>query len=313
MKKDKRKLFTPSTLFLFVLFIIILYSSLFLLVYFGNPQWHKSIYLIQKSGIFGLFPDRRVAKRPGCSSNNNSQYTGLWRDWSADGTKTYEGHFKNGKEEGKHTEWYPQKWTDKLTIRSKTEYVNGIRHGTEQSYYRNGQLWISENYKHGINHGKYLNFFDNGQIRYDYSWKDGKRDGSWKKWNINGKLISDKQYKAGKEILNPDNITVNKAAVLKLALNDKLAKKIKKSLNTKSLVEKTLGPPPWQYHENCGSYRYKYSETTGDIEKELLLYFDSEDNLFYYSYDEKNLTTGSSSHTSGSLKCVYTPQQKNNE
>ena len=90
--------------------------------------------------------------------NETKPFTGKNLCKYENGLKRSEGNFKDGKKDGKWTEWY-----------------------------ENGQKKSGGYYKDGKKHGKYTVWYENGQKEAEVNYKDGKEDGKWTKWHKNGK------------------------------------------------------------------------------------------------------------------------------
>jgi antitoxin component YwqK of YwqJK toxin-antitoxin module len=63
----------------------------------------------------------------------------------------------------------------------KSEYKNGLKHGTTERYYRNGQLDVKYTYKNGRLHGFSESYYDNSELHHKGEFKNAKRVGFWYK------------------------------------------------------------------------------------------------------------------------------------
>lgn len=83
-------------------------------------------------------------------------------------------------------------------IESLGEIKNGKREGKWTEWYTNGQMQSEGNYKDGKQDGKLTGWHANGQIRSEINFKDGKLNGKWTWWYESGQLKSEKNFKDGK-------------------------------------------------------------------------------------------------------------------
>jgi hypothetical protein len=115
----------------------------------------------------------------------------------SNGNIQYEGHFRNGKYEGK----------GKFILEDGSYYIgqfkNGLRNGKGIKYYSNGNImlegdWIDGEikgngkfiwedgsyyigqFKNGLRNGKGTTYYSNGNIQYEGDWIDGKMNGNGK-------------------------------------------------------------------------------------------------------------------------------------
>ena len=85
------------------------------------------------------------------------------------GQKKKENTYKNGKSNGKWTEWY-----------------------------ENGQKSIEGTYKEGKYDGKWTQWYENGQKSIEGTYKDGKVNGKWTRWADDGSLTIQLTLQDGK-------------------------------------------------------------------------------------------------------------------
>ena len=117
------------------------------------------------------------------SGNNLCKYT--------IGQVKSKGNIKNGKLDGKSTEWFSngEIWTEKL-------YIEGnLVDKTRYSYHENGEIKSENNYKDGKQDGKQTSWYANGQIWSEENYKDSKRDDMWSTWYKNGLKWTVENYK----------------------------------------------------------------------------------------------------------------------
>ena len=111
----------PSKLFVIILVVALLAGALVAVVFVGNPQWHKWIYIAQMK-IYGEQP----AMPDG--------FTGVWNSWSKDGMRSRE-EFLNGELHGRSVQWWPSGRKC-----HETEHDHGRPVGVHTSYHDSGSL-----------------------------------------------------------------------------------------------------------------------------------------------------------------------------
>jgi hypothetical protein len=123
---------------------------------------------------------------------------GLYTEWNKYGTKGYYGHYKEGKKQGlwRYCDGSPEKCIDDVCYAdcSEEHYKDGLKHGKEIDFYRNGNKWVENNYYEGKKHGIYLMRDEHGQIIDEECFKHGHRyynvDGGYKtRDRKSGKLV----------------------------------------------------------------------------------------------------------------------------
>ncbi len=71
-------------------------------------------------------------------------------------------------------------------VESKTSYVNGVKHGLEEWWYRGGSKWREINWKNNKKHGLEIEQHEDGSKGYEISWREGKQHGMDTWWYRNG-------------------------------------------------------------------------------------------------------------------------------
>jgi hypothetical protein len=98
---------------------------------------------------------------------------------------------------------------DNGNLHKFSPYLNGLKHGTEIEYYRNGVIKSKTNYKFNEYHGTSEGFYDNGQRRSLIHYKFGRRDSVMRTYHENGKIDRENYYvngqSEGKLIFNFEN------------------------------------------------------------------------------------------------------------
>ena len=108
------------------------------------------------------------------------------------GQKEKENTYKDGKLNGKWTEWHSNGQKSK-----EGTYKDGLNNGNWTEWYNNGQKKIEEAYKDGKLDGKTIRWYENGQKAIEGAYKDGKLNGKWTGWHSNGQKSKEGTYKDG--------------------------------------------------------------------------------------------------------------------
>jgi antitoxin component YwqK of YwqJK toxin-antitoxin module len=87
--------------------------------------------------------------------------------------------------------------SDNTTLKGQYDYDSskGVKIGSGQLWYPNGQLKLKRSY----GNGNHQSFYENGEPKSEYTVKDGKKDGLVKEWYSNGKPKSEYTIKDGKK------------------------------------------------------------------------------------------------------------------
>jgi len=114
-----------------------------------------------------------------------------------------EWNWKNDRPHGIHNEYYGaeddygvQSYNGKLRINWKETYEDGILHGKQTWWYRNGQKWREETREHGELKGESIWWSYNGQKEYERFYFNGEFELSlgkyswWPNGNGDGEIIS---------------------------------------------------------------------------------------------------------------------------
>jgi antitoxin component YwqK of YwqJK toxin-antitoxin module len=102
--------------------------------------------------------------------NEDDPYTGIYLCKFDNGQKQKEGSYKNGKYDGKWTEW-----RENGQIEAELNYKNGKLDGKSTWWNKRGQKVIQKNYKNDNLDGKWTEWFQfNGEIKRERNFKNGK-------------------------------------------------------------------------------------------------------------------------------------------
>ena len=162
---------------------------------FGNPQWHKRVYMFQ-AFVYPKHVDGYIKQPP--------NFSGTWIMWNRHGNKIAEQDYKNGKLDGKEIWWegnrkkYEQNykdgeidgvqiyWGENGLASAVNNFKNGKLHGTQTIYYKNGNKQTEENYVDGKKNGKSTSWYENGQKSEEAFFKDRYRYSVWTYWKEDG-------------------------------------------------------------------------------------------------------------------------------
>ena len=112
------------------------------------------------------------------------------------GKKEFEGSYKDGKKDGKWTEWFKDGQKEEEGTYFKGEdkmYEIGkkiLKVGLWTYWYENGQKWYERTYKDGKEDGLWTKWYKNGQMEREETYKDGNIV-SYKRWNEDGSVNND--------------------------------------------------------------------------------------------------------------------------
>lgn len=136
----------------------------------------------------------------------NDKFIGNYKRYYKNGKQSLEVDYDN-KEAGPAKIFY-----DNGVLGSEGNYINrNVKDGLWKYYGVDGRLVVQAHYKNGIIHGQELKFWRNGKKMEEKNWIDGKQEGLWAQWFENGnsklktRMINDKRsglyyayYKTGK-------------------------------------------------------------------------------------------------------------------
>lgn len=131
------------------------------------------------------------------------------QEFHPNGTPKFDGAYINGKEEGKHTRWYPDK-----QVLSAENYLKGYKLGEQEGWYSDGKRWYISRYSedeemkewkevkmkiltslNGLQEG----WYPNGQKASNDNFLAGKRDGLQEGWHLNGQKAYADNFLVGKK------------------------------------------------------------------------------------------------------------------
>jgi len=132
----------------------------YLVLRFGNPQWHPLIYRFQ-TPRWSAQAERGIRPPEG--------YSGRWVDWLPNGEKV------------------------------ETTYVRGLRHGKRTIWWPDGIVATVETYRHDRLNGSTVAWHSNGQTAVVGTLVDGVPSGVWSRWNLDGDVTEVVEFRDGRE------------------------------------------------------------------------------------------------------------------
>jgi len=120
---------------------------------------------------------------------NDNPYTGIYKEYYADGTVRTEMTLTNGMKNGQVKINFPDG-----RIHEIRSYRFNRMDGKWETWSKKGIKIAEAHYLNGHKHGKWLIRDDNGVLRYDMSYHHGRKTGTWKIYDANGKLLSEKKF-----------------------------------------------------------------------------------------------------------------------
>lgn len=86
-------------------------------------------------------------------------------------------------------------------LKSKIEYVDGKKHGSENQWYINGNKFIERFYKEGFKTGVHKAWWEDGTQKFEYHFNEkGEFHGIVKEWYKNAQIFRVFNYVNGKEL-----------------------------------------------------------------------------------------------------------------
>ncbi len=170
----------------------------------------------------------------------NHQLDSLWIFYNPQGEKSLIIHYKDGKKDGERIQYFDnefivESWnadtivgnvntffSDSVLKRS-VPYMNGVPHGMEKEYNRDGLVIAVTTYYRGVmtrresinrtdnfgyRQGSWKYFWSNGNLRIEGSYKNDKRDGFFKFYDLNGNFEKVEKYVNGELIADAPEVKV---------------------------------------------------------------------------------------------------------
>jgi antitoxin component YwqK of YwqJK toxin-antitoxin module len=117
-------------------------------------------------------------------------YTGIHKEYRADGTIAQELNIENGLLNGEVIFY-----TADGKVEEKGHYTNGKKSGVWHQFNPGGLLIGEAYYKEGQKDGIWTVWDDQGVKRYHMVYSMGKKVDVWKMWDENAVLVSERMYK----------------------------------------------------------------------------------------------------------------------
>ena len=129
----------------------------YLVLTYGNPQWHRWVYIWQS-----------LREKHGAEMARPRDYTGVWRRWyvgGVTGLSTYEAGRLHGPTKTFYSNGMP--WTEQ-------NWQHGVAHGVGRVWYEDGQLRVEDHWKRGEPDGRQRYWDMNGKLVADGVSRDGR-------------------------------------------------------------------------------------------------------------------------------------------
>lgn len=104
--------------------------------------------------------------------------------------------YDEGKKEGVETRYR----TKDRSVLSHTDWANGLKHGDETKYNKNGGRSQKCNWENGKVHGTCLWFHSNGNVRTERAYVKGKKHGILRSFKSDGRLAYTEIYENDKKV-----------------------------------------------------------------------------------------------------------------
>ena len=130
----------------------------------------------------------------------NGKKEGRWTDWFKNGQKMFEADYTDGEFSGKWTGWYENGWIwFENNYKCKGKNDCSWKDGKSTEWNKNGVMEFEDNYKDGEYDGISTSWYENGQKSSEVNFKKGELDGKLTYWHENGQKVSEENYKDGKK------------------------------------------------------------------------------------------------------------------
>ena len=127
--------------------------------------------------------------------NNNKPYTGnldvINNDWGV-GAVEFNKDYVDGVLHGTEKSYYQSG-----SIRSIGHFKNGILEGIVTGYYEDGSIQVRAIYDNGVKQGRVIHYYPNGTKQLEAFYTDDKFDGVRSTWYENGKPMETMPYSKG--------------------------------------------------------------------------------------------------------------------
>lgn len=130
------------------------------------------------------------AREDGCRLEGRR--VGLWTGSRPDGTVEWTTHFKDGREEGTHTDFHPGG-----EILRQGEYARGAPTGTHIFRSADGKTEFGRATVTDGN-GEWVTYWPTGGLREQGTYADHRKHGVWQSWHANGNPEQAREWKAGR-------------------------------------------------------------------------------------------------------------------
>jgi len=173
-------------------------------------------------------------------NRKNHQLDSIWTFYNSQGEISLIIHYREGKKDGTRIQYFEnefivENWSkDTITdnvntfftdsiLKKSVPYENGVPHGMEKEFNRDGLVVSVTNYYRGVmtrkefinrtdnfgyRQGKWKYFWVNGNLRFEGSYKNDKRDGFFKFYDLNGNFEKVEKYVNGELIVDAPEVKI---------------------------------------------------------------------------------------------------------
>ena len=114
-------------------------------------------------------------------------------EWHANGRRSKQGGYLQGKLDGKWSEWHA---TGDLS--KEITYANGVMEGPFVEYFLDGTKQAEGQMVNGKESGQWTYWTEGTGARLLGTYADGKRSGTWLQYNATGVPVRERSYRAGR-------------------------------------------------------------------------------------------------------------------
>ncbi len=153
-------------------------------LFFGDPQWHRLVYLAQQSVRGELVPPAR--------------YTGVWRDYYTNGKLKAEMHYAAGVPQGEfccfHANGTPKLAGVILRTNPETSAEPYVYDGELTGWHENGRKHFQRVYRNEQVEGKAFTWFAGGSLQEYAEYHKGLLHGHYQAWDQDGRRQQCDEY-----------------------------------------------------------------------------------------------------------------------
>jgi hypothetical protein len=167
---------------LFAAAVVLVVGGLVVL-FSGNPQWSRWIYVFRA----GVWPGEEPEPPPA--------FTGTWRRWRLDASLVSVSSYRDGRLHGWRRLYHPNG-----TLAQEEMREAGERHGVYREWYAHGTPKVRGRYRSGERQGEWTWYYADGSRERVGCYDAGEREGRWLTYAEDGTLVLEREYVHGEDV-----------------------------------------------------------------------------------------------------------------